>query len=96
MNSPITPLLDRIVIKKEETKESESGIVLTSSDADTGSTYIGVVLAVGDGKKTDEGKIIPISLKVGDRVVYSWGDKVEIKNETYYLVTESSVLGIIK
>ncbi len=96
MNSPIKPLLDRIVIKKEETKESESGIVLTSSDADTGSTYIGVVLAVGDGKKTDEGKIIPISLKVGDRVVYSWGDKVEIKNETYYLVTESSVLGIIK
>ena len=46
MQIPITPLLDRIVIEKENIKESKSGIVLTTSDNDTGSTYIGTVLAV--------------------------------------------------
>ncbi len=96
MQIPITPLLDRIVIEKENIKESKSGIVLTTSDNDTGSTYIGTVLAVGEGRKTDDGKVISISVKVGDKVIYSWGDKVEIENKTYYLVTESSVLGIIK
>ena len=96
MQTPITPLLDRIVIEKENIKESKSGIVLSTSDNDTGSTYIGTVLAVGEGRRTDDGKVIPISVKVGDKVIYSWGDKVEIENKIYYLVTESSVLGIIK
>ena len=95
---PIKPLADRVLIEKEEEMSiTNSGIVLPESAMDErSSTQKGVVVAVGEGRRTDEGKVVPMSVKMGQKVIFSWGDKVEIEDKEYYLVTEASILGIIE
>ena len=95
---PITPLSDRVLIEKEDAMSiTNSGIVLPESVMDERSTTMkGTIVAVGDGRKTDEGKTVTMSVAVGQKVIFSWGDKVEIENKEYYLVTEASILGIIE
>ena len=56
----------------------------------------GIVVAVGDGKIDDQGKLIPMKVKVGNKVLFQWGDKINIDDEEYYIVSESGILGIIK
>ncbi|MDD5068683.1 MAG: co-chaperone GroES [Candidatus Pacebacteria bacterium] len=92
----IQPLADRVLIREEEAKQTKttSGIFIPESvDADK-STKKGVVVAIGDGKFED-GKIIPMKVKIGDTVVYSWGDKVEIDGEKYVIVRESEISAIL-
>jgi chaperonin GroES len=55
----------------------------------------GEVVAVGPGR-IEEGKKIPLTVKVGDKVIFQWGDKVSVDGEEYYLVRESEILAVIK
>ncbi len=57
----------------------------------------GTVIAVGLGKRTDEGKVVPVSVQVGDRVVFSkYGfDEVKVDGVEYYLVSEANILAVI-
>lgn len=92
----IKPFADRVVVKKERIEETKSGLVLPpSTDGEGGGTSIGVVVSVGEGRKNEKGEIIPISLKKGDKVIFSWSEKVEVEGNEYYLVSESSILGVI-
>ena len=52
-------------------------------------------MAIGQGR-TEEGTLIPISVAVGDEVLFQWGDKVKINGEEFYIVKESELLAIIK
>jgi chaperonin GroES len=74
---------------------SPSGIILPDT-ADREKTDRGVVIATGEGKKNDDGKIISMQVKAGDKVLFQWGDKVEIDDEEYYIVGEANILAILK
>ena len=96
----ITPLADRVVIKMisaEEMKpQSTAGIILPDS-VEGEKPQEGTVVAVGSGRVSDSGETLPMTVKVGDRVLVSKyiGDEVEIDGEEYAVVREESILAIL-
>ena len=93
----IMPLGDRVLLKEVEEKstKTQSGIYIPESvDTDKGAKK-GEVVAVGEGRYED-GKLIPIKLKAGDVVLYSWGEKMEIEGEKYVVVREAEISAVIK
>ena len=98
--SPITPLGDRVIVRPLTEEElgtvSASGIIIPDT-AKKEKPEQGIVIAVGPGKWDEDGeKRIPMEVKVGDRVVFSkYGyDEVRIDDKEYFIVSESSILGI--
>lgn len=93
------PLGDRVLVKPEsmEDKKSPSGIIIPDT-AQKEKPEHGKVIAVGPGKPGDDNEIIPLSVKVGDRVMFSkYGyDEIKIDGEEYYIVAETNILGIIR
>ena len=96
-NIPITPLADRVLIQPIEAEESTYGNIVVP-DMGKEKPEIGKVLAVGPGRISTDGTLIPNRLEVGVTVmVPKFGaQKVELENETYIMAGESDVLGIIK
>ena len=97
MESPITPLGDKIVILPREEGEQQYGNIVVP-DMGQEKPEIGTVLAVGPGRISTDGTLIPNRLEVGVTVmVPKFGAQtVVIENETYVIAGESDVLGIIK
>ena len=97
MECPITPLGDKIVILPQEEGEQTYGNIIIP-DAGGERPETGTVLAVGPGRISTDGTLVPNRLEVGVTVmVPKFGaQKVEIENETYLIAGESDVLGIIK
>ena len=97
MKCPITPLGDRIVILPQEEEEQTYGNIVVP-DMGKEKPEMGTVLAVGPGRISTDGTLIPNRLEVGVTVmVPKFGaQKVELENETYIMAGESDVLGIIK
>ncbi len=97
--SKIQPLFDRVLVKPEESvdEKSPSGIIIPDT-ARKEKPERGVVVAVGEGKRNEKGDILPLNVKVGDRIVFSkYGyDEVKIDDEEYYIVAESNILAVIK
>ena len=95
----VRPLHDRILVKRIEEKETVKGGIIIPDSAKEKQQQ-GEVIAVGEGKKTDEGKRIPLDVKVGDRIIwskYSGTDlPVKIDEEEYLIVREDEVLGVIE
>ena len=94
----IQPLGDRVLIKEIEVTEggkTESGIIIPDSVKEDRGSKKGVVIAVGAGRY-DDGDLLPMSVKVGDTVLYQWGDTIKVKDEEYVVVSESNIIGIIK
>lgn len=94
----LTPLGDRIVVKpseKEGEKKLASGIIIPET-VNKEKPAKGTVVAVGPGKYED-GKRVPLQVKVGDTVLFSsYGyDEVKVEGEEYYILAESNVLGIV-
>ena len=97
MESPIIPLGDKIVILPQEEGEQTYGNIIIP-DAGQERPEMGTVLAVGPGRISTDGTLIPNRIEVGVTVmVPKFGaQKVEIENEMYIMAGESDVLGIIK
>jgi chaperonin GroES len=98
--SPIRPLADRVVVRPLSDEEagnvSSSGIIIPDS-AKKEKPEQGIVIAVGEGKWNEDGdKRLSLEVKVGDKVVFSkYGyDEVKVADKDYYLVAESSILGV--
>jgi chaperonin GroES len=94
----LKPLGDRIVVRPAEKgaeKKLPSGIIIPES-ADKEKPAQGVVVAAGPGKHED-GKTVPMQVKVGDTVLFSkYGyDEVKVAGEEYYILSESSVLAVV-
>ena len=90
------PLGDRILLKQLEAQEqTKGGIVLPDTVKEK--PQEGEIIAVGEGKKSPEGKVVSLSLKVGDKVLYGKysGTEVVIDGEDYLIIREEDVLGII-
>lgn len=93
----IKPLHDKVLIKRvdEETKTA-GGIIIPDTAKEKPSE--GIVEAVGNGFRADDGKIIPMSVKVGDRVLFGkWaGTEIKVNGETRLIVKESDILAIVE
>ena len=92
------PLADRVLVKRtDEEQTSEGGIVLPGSAADKPSQ--GEVVAVGPGKTSDNGDVQPISVNVGDLVVfgqYAGSNTVKIDGDELVILNEQDILGVIE
>lgn len=95
----LQPLGDRVLVKPEEVEDKKSpGGIIIPDTAQKEKPERGRVVAVGPGKRGDGGELIPVSVKVGDTVMFSkYGyDEIKIDEEEYYIVSESNILGVIK
>ncbi len=93
----VRPLHDRILVKRIEEKETIKGGIIIPDTAKE-KPQEAEVIAVGNGKKTEEGKIVPLDVKVGDHVLlgkYS-GTEIKIDNEEYLIIREDEVLGVLE
>jgi len=93
----IRPLQDRVVVRRtEEETKTAGGIVLPGSAAEKPSQ--GEVLAVGPGKKLENGSIQPVDLKAGDKVLFGQysGSTVKIDGEELLIMSESEIFGVIE
>ena len=92
----IKPLSNRVVLKNVEAEETtKSGIILTASAKEK--PQIAEVIAVGVGEVNNEGKLIPMTVKVGDNVIISKysGTEVKLDGEEYVIVKETDILAIV-
>ena len=91
------PLHDRILIKRIEEKETVKGGIIIPDTAKE-KPQEGEVIAVGSGKKTDEGKVLPLDVKTGDRILFAKYSGAEIKmdEQEYLILREEEVLAILE
>ena len=83
------PLHDRILVKRMEEKEAvKGGIIIPDSAKEK--QQEGVVVAVGNGKRTEDGKIVPLDVKTGDRILFGKysGAEIKIDNEEFLILKE--------
>lgn len=93
----IRPLHDRIIVKRlEEERRTSSGIVIPDTAAEKPDQ--GEVVAVGNGKVLEDGKIRPLDVKVGDKVLFGKysGQTVRVKGEELLVMREEDVMGVVE
>jgi len=93
----IKPLGDRVLLKRTETEEEVRGGIIIPDTAKEKPQEADVV-AVGDGKLDDNGKLIPMNVKKGDRVLIGkyTGQDIKINNEEHTIVREDEILALIE
>ena len=93
----VRPLHDRILIKRIEEKETAKGGIIIPDTAKE-KPQEGEVIAVGNGKKTEEGKVIAPDVKPGDRILFAKhsGTEIKIDNNEYLILREEEVLGVLE
>ena len=93
----VKPLGDRVLVRelKNTGEKSFSGIIIPETVSEDRGSKKGEVVAVGAGK-FDDGVLVPMSVKVGDKVLFQWGDKLTVDGVEYEMVAESGILAIIK
>src|SRR2546421_4096286 len=92
----IRPLSDRIVVKRIEEQETRrSGITIPDSAKEK--PQEAEVVAVGHGKRLEDGKLVPLDVKVGDRILFGKysGNEIRVDGEEYLIMREDDVLGIL-
>jgi chaperonin GroES len=93
----IRPLQDRIIVRRlEEEETSKGGIIIPDTAKEKPSE--GVVIAVGKGKVTEDGKKLPLDVKKKDRILFGKysGTDIKIEGEEYLIMREDDVLGVIE
>src|SRR3989338_10431271 len=98
IETKVKPLADRVLIREIDPKKGEeikSGIIIPETIDKEHGAHRGVVMAVGEGRFDDD-VLVPMNVKVGDTVIFQWGDKMMIENEEYFIVNEGSILAILK
>lgn len=94
----VTPLGDRVLVEPLNLSEKMSpGGIIIPETIDKERPDQGRVVAVGPGKRNDEGKLVAISVKVGQKVMFSkYGpDEIKIGGKEYYVISESNILAVI-
>ena len=92
----INPLFDNVLVRPLEAEtKTASGIILPDSVKEK--PQIGVIMAIGKGHVTPEGKTLPMVVKVGQKVMYKkWGgNEVKVNNEDWMLVEQKDILAIV-
>jgi chaperonin GroES len=97
MANTFTPLHDRILVRRlEEGETMRGGIIIPDSAKEKPSQ--GEVISVGKGKSNDEGKVFPLDVKAGDKVLFGKysGSEIKLDGEELLIMREEEVLGILK
>ena len=92
-----TPLHDRILVRRvEEAEVTRGGIIIPDTAKEK--PQEGKVIAVGKGKSNDEGKVFPLDVKAGDKILFGKysGTEIKIDGEEFLIMREEEVLGIVK
>ena len=93
----IRPLYDRIVVKRidEGADKTASGLFIPDSAKEK--PQEGEVIAVGQGKRSDDGKLMPLDVKAGDRILFGKysGSDIKLDGEEYMIMREDEVLGVL-
>ena len=95
----IRPLGDKVLVKTDKDSDqtkTKSGIIIPET-IDKERPEEGVVIAVGEGRRLDNGQLLPLKVKKGDHIIFSkYGpDEIKINDEEYLIVSESNILAII-
>jgi chaperonin GroES len=92
----INPLGDRVVVQAMEAEETTKGGIILPDTAKE-KPVEGTIVAAGPGKKSDEGKLVEMDVKVGDKVLYGKysGTEVTIDGEEYLIMRESDIFAIV-
>ena len=93
----IKPLQDRILVKRLEEKEVKKGGIIIPDTAKE-KPIEGKVIAVGNGKVQEDGKVRPLDVKAGDRILFSKyaGTEIKIDGEEHLIMREDDILGVIE
>jgi len=93
----IRPLQDRVIVRRlEEEEKTKGGIIIPDTAKEK--PQEGKIVAVGKGKTTEEGKLIPLDVKVGDRILFGkyGGTEIKVEGEELLIMREEDILGIIE
>jgi chaperonin GroES len=93
----IRPLQDRVIVKRiAEEEKSKGGIIIPDTAKEK--PQEGKVVAVGKGKANEDGKIIPLEVKVNDRVLFGKysGNEINIDGEEHLIMREEDILGVVE
>lgn len=96
----IKPLGDRVLVEpleKDEKGKTKSGIIIPDTVSKERGEQ-GKVLAVGEGRRGDDGKLIPLSVKKGQTIIFSkYGpDEIKIDDKEYFIISEANILAIVE
>lgn len=93
----LTPLHDRVIVKAAEPEEvSKGGIIIPDTAKEK--PMQGTVIAVGAGKQSEDGKVTPMAVKVGDTVLYGKyaGTEVSVEGDDFLIMRESDIFAVVK
>jgi chaperonin GroES len=92
----LRPLQDRILVKRIEEEEKTAGGIFIPDTAKE-KPQMGQIVSVGNGKKTEDGKVIPVDVKAGDKVLFGKyaGTEVKVEGNEYLIMREDDILGVI-
>ncbi len=93
----LRPLQDRIIVKRLEEESKTAGGILIPDTAKE-KPQRGEIIAVGKGKLTEDGKVLPVDVKTGDKVLFGKyaGTEIKIDGEDYLIMREDDILGVIE
>ncbi len=97
MSTNITPLHDRVILRRiEEGEQVRGGIIIPDSAKEK--PQEGEVIAVGEGKRREDGERQPLDVKAGDRVLFGKysGSEIKLDGEEFLIMREDEILGVIK
>jgi chaperonin GroES len=93
----IRPLQDRVIVQRiEEAEKTKGGIIIPDTAKEK--PQEGKVVAVGKGKVNDDGKLLPLSVKAGDKILFGKysGTEVKLNGNDYLIMREDDILGIVE
>jgi chaperonin GroES len=93
----IRPLQDRVIVKRiEEEEKTKGGIIIPDTAKEK--PQEGKVVAVGKGKANEDGKVVPLDVKVNDRILFGKysGSEINIDGEEHLIMREEDILGVIE
>lgn len=93
----IQPLGDRVLVQPVEAKETKRGGIIIPDSAKE-KPQEGLVVATGKGKVTEDGKVLPMDVKPGDKILYGKysGNEIKLDGEDYLIMHQDDILGILK
>ncbi len=98
-NGRVRPLGDKVLVKtdKDFNQVKTKGGIIIPDTIDKERPEEGMVMAIGEGRRLDNGQLMPLKVKKGDRIIFSkYGpDEIKIDDEEYLIVSESNILAII-
>src|SRR5262244_1086321 len=97
MAMKIRPLQDRVIVKRiEEEEKTKGGIIIPDTAKEK--PQEGKVVAVGKGKVNDDGKLTPLDVKVGDKILFGKysGSEIKLNGEEHLIMREDDILGVVE